>query len=287
MPLYDDERKYTVKETAQIIGVNAQTLRYYDRIGLIEPLYRDPDNQYRYYTINQFYQIEMFQLAKELGLPLSEYGSVLFTDEQLAERDFAELEETLSSLEQETVRERERLDARLDEISRMRRNVARLKKQSINGAPFYETLPERCVYVVDHDPARPFEDTSVRMRKTRGKYREYLTEQYGFLLDAEAASHGKLEITKQFVQLNRLLPESDDIVRIPGGTYASFLYHGFCPEEPTDSLEEYLATRRTAASYLVADEVGYFDRVRSIIHAVRVPLDGQRDAASALPTAPS
>lgn len=287
MPLYNDERKYTVKEAAQIIGVNAQTLRYYDRIGLIEPLYRDPDNQYRYYTINQFYQIEMFQLAKELGLPLSEYGSVLFTDEQLAERDFAELEETLSSLEQETVRERERLDARLDEISRMRRNISRLKAQSINGAPFYETLPERCVYVVDHDPTGSFEDTSIRMRKTRGKYREYLTEQYGFLLDAEAASHGRLEISKQFVQLNRLLPESDDIVRIPAGTYASFLYHGFCPEEPTDSLEEYLATRRTAAPYLVADEVGYFDQVRSIIHAVRVPLDGQRDAASALPTAPS
>ncbi|MEC4272781.1 MerR family transcriptional regulator [Adlercreutzia sp. R25] len=272
MPLYDDSRKYSVKETAQILGINSQSLRYYDRVGLIEPFYRDPDNQYRYYTINQFYQIEMFKLAKSLGLPLSDYRTIYFTDDQIGRKDFSDLEQTLNDLERTTVIAREELDRRLLEIARMRKNISVLQKGAINGRPYYDTLPDRCIYVVDHDPNVPFEETSIRMRRGRRKYQDYLTEYYGFLLDTDAAQHGDLVIRKQFVELDTMLEESDEILHLPRGTYANFLYHGFCPEEPTDSLSAYLTQRPVSAPYLVADEIGYYDQVPSIIHAVRVPV---------------
>ncbi len=272
MPLYDDSRKYSVKETAQILGINSQSLRYYDRVGLIEPFYRDPDNQYRYYTINQFYQIEMFKMAKGLGLSLPDYRSIYFTDDQVAQSDFSDLEQTLDTLERDTVAAREELDRRLLEIARMRKNISILKRNTVNGKPYYDTLPERCVYVVDHDPNAPFEETSIRMRKGRRKYQDHLTGYYGFLLDANAARHGELVIRKQFVELDVMLEESDEILHLPRGTYANFLYHGFCPEEPTDSLSDYLTQRPIDAPFLAADEIGYYDRVPSIIHAVRVPI---------------
>ena len=84
MPFYDDEKKYSVKETSRILGISEQSLRYYDRIGLLAPYYRDPDNLYRYYTINQFYQLEMFKYAKWLGLPVPEYRSIFITEDQVA-----------------------------------------------------------------------------------------------------------------------------------------------------------------------------------------------------------
>lgn len=272
MPLYDNSRKYSVKETAQILGINSQSLRYYDRVGLIEPFYRDPDNQYRYYTINQFYQIEMFKLAKSLGLPLSDYRTIYFTDDQIERKDFRDLEQTLNDLERTTVIAREELDRRLFEIARMRKNISVLQKAAINGRPYYDTLPDRCIYVVDHDPSVPFEETSIRMRRGRRKYQNHLTEYYGFLLDTDAAQHGDLVIRKQFVELDAMLEESDEVLHLPRGTYANFLYHGFCPEEPTDSLSAYLTQRPVNAPYLVADEIGYYDQVPSIIHAVRVPV---------------
>lgn len=272
MPLYDDNRKYSVKETAEILGINSQSLRYYDRVGLIEPFYRDPDNQYRYYTINQFYQIEMFKFAKSLGLALPDYSTIYFTDEQVEDKNFDDLEGTLRSLEEATVAEREALDKRLSEIARIRKNISVMKSSSINGKPFYESLPQRCIYVVDHDPNGPFEETSVRMRKGRKRYQEHLTEYYGFLLDPEAARRGDLVIMKQFVELDTFFEESEEIIHLPKGTYANFLYHGFCPEEPIDQLSEYLSESPANTPWLIADEIGYYDKVASIVHAVRVPV---------------
>ena len=41
--------RYTIKLLAQLSGVSARTLRFYDEIGLLKPAFYG-DNQYRYYT---------------------------------------------------------------------------------------------------------------------------------------------------------------------------------------------------------------------------------------------
>ncbi|MCL2140388.1 MAG: MerR family DNA-binding transcriptional regulator [Dehalococcoidia bacterium] len=40
---------WTVKEFAQVSRITAATLRYYDKIGLLSPLSRGENNDYRYY----------------------------------------------------------------------------------------------------------------------------------------------------------------------------------------------------------------------------------------------
>lgn len=271
MPLYDDETKYSVKETSRILGISEQSLRYYDRIGLLAPYYRDPDNLYRYYTINQFYQLEMFKYAKWLGLPVPEYRSIFITKSQIESGDYSETENALSHLLEQNIRERERLDRCIADIERMQLNMDVLKRNRIDGEPFAETLPLRCAYAIDHNPDLPFEQTSIRMRKTRTKYQDHLTEHYGFLLNAEAARKGHIEIVKQYVVLDAYFDESDEIIHLPEGTYANFLYHGFCPEEHMASLSRYLENKPLDLGYLIADEVNFYDEVKEIIHAVRVP----------------
>lgn len=152
----------------------------------------------------------------------------------------------------------------------MQNNMDILKNNRLDGKPFTEMLPMRCAYAIDHDPNVPFEQTSIRMRSTRNKYRGHLTEHYGFLLDVEAARKGQIEIAKQYVILDTHFDESDEIVHLPEGTYTSFLYHGFCPEEHMTSLSNFLEGHPSKLAYLVADEVNYYDEVREIIHAVRI-----------------
>lgn len=272
MPLYDDEVKYSVKEASRILGLSPQSLRYYDRIGLLAPYYRDPENQYRYYTINQFYQLEMFKYAKTLGLAVPEYRSILIKKEHVETGDYHEVDDALGKLLEQNKRERERLDRCIADIESMQRNLGILKRHRVDGEPYRQHLSARCAYVIDHDPSMPFEKTSVRMRRTRGKYQDHLTEHYGFLLDAEAAREGRLAIVRQYVVLDAFFDESDEIVHLPAGDYESFLYHGFCPEEPLGSLAAYLAEHPTSSSFLIADEVNFYEEVREIVHAVRVPL---------------
>lgn len=47
-----------IGEMAQIHGISAQTLRYYDRIDLFKPSYTNEESGYRYYGIEQFAHLE-------------------------------------------------------------------------------------------------------------------------------------------------------------------------------------------------------------------------------------
>ncbi|WP_040330465.1 MerR family transcriptional regulator [Clostridium ihumii] len=66
------KNKVLVGEMAKLHNVSAQTLRYYDKIGLFTPEHIDKENNYRYYDINQFPILDCILFLKKLGIPLDE-----------------------------------------------------------------------------------------------------------------------------------------------------------------------------------------------------------------------
>jgi len=64
--------KVTVGEMAKIHNISAQTLRYYDKIGLFKPLYVDKENGYRYYGIDQFALLDAILFLRGLGLSIED-----------------------------------------------------------------------------------------------------------------------------------------------------------------------------------------------------------------------
>ena len=67
-----DVKKMTIGQMARMNHISEQTLRLYDREGLLSPLGRDEKNGYRYYDIRQSAQLDMIQYMKALGMPLKE-----------------------------------------------------------------------------------------------------------------------------------------------------------------------------------------------------------------------
>lgn len=63
--------KYTVHELAELAGVSARTLRYYDEIALLAPEYIN-DSGYRVYTEKQVDLLQQILFYRELGFPLQE-----------------------------------------------------------------------------------------------------------------------------------------------------------------------------------------------------------------------
>ena len=61
---------YTSGEFAKMAHITKKTLRYYDEIGLFKPSFVNKDNNYRYYTLDQFQYLETIKYLKELGLSL-------------------------------------------------------------------------------------------------------------------------------------------------------------------------------------------------------------------------
>ncbi len=61
-----------IKEFAVLCGTSSKTLRFYDKIGLLEAEYTDPENGYRYYSEDQKNQYEVISMFKEIGFTLDE-----------------------------------------------------------------------------------------------------------------------------------------------------------------------------------------------------------------------
>ncbi len=46
------------------------TLHFYDKIGLLVPDHIDPNNQYRYYSLRNLWQLDMITTCRKLNIPL-------------------------------------------------------------------------------------------------------------------------------------------------------------------------------------------------------------------------
>jgi len=66
----------TIGQLARLVGVNVETVRYYQRIGLIdEP--SAPRNGYRKYSVEIAEKIIFIKRAKRLGFSLKEIGELM------------------------------------------------------------------------------------------------------------------------------------------------------------------------------------------------------------------
>ncbi|MBL1293082.1 MAG: MerR family transcriptional regulator [Thiotrichales bacterium] len=70
------DKKLTISVVAKNAGTGIETLRYYQRIGLIEEP-RKPNSGYRVYPKETISRLKFIQRAKELGFSLSEISTLL------------------------------------------------------------------------------------------------------------------------------------------------------------------------------------------------------------------
>ena len=132
-----DLQKLTIGQMAELNHISEQTLRLYDRVGLLKPRYIDRATGYRYYHITQSARLDMIQNMKVYGMTLR------LIREFLEENDADALQKLL--LEQAG-----QVDERIEQLSRSRAaimrtldNFRRYEAMPKNGEIFIEFIPER------------------------------------------------------------------------------------------------------------------------------------------------
>lgn len=68
----NDKKLLTIGEIAKLTDASIKSLRYYEEIGILKPVFINPDTGYRYYSLNQINLIWIFQLCIEFDIPLKE-----------------------------------------------------------------------------------------------------------------------------------------------------------------------------------------------------------------------
>jgi len=66
------ENLLSIAELAKLRKITSETLRHYDRIGLIKPDYVDPHTKYRYYSIRQYEKLGTIRELRQLGMSLDD-----------------------------------------------------------------------------------------------------------------------------------------------------------------------------------------------------------------------
>lgn len=69
----------TVGQMSKLFNITSETLRHYDRIGLLKPMINE-DNGYRYYSIKEMEKLDLILDAKYLEIPLSNIKEAISND---------------------------------------------------------------------------------------------------------------------------------------------------------------------------------------------------------------
>ncbi|MCQ8211188.1 helix-turn-helix domain-containing protein [Cetobacterium somerae] len=74
---------FSIGETSKLTKISIQALRHYDKEGLLKPIYVDEETKYRYYSIDQFLQIDFIKRCKSLGFSLEKIKEILYEGNNL------------------------------------------------------------------------------------------------------------------------------------------------------------------------------------------------------------
>lgn len=132
----------TIGKMAELNNISDQTLRLYDKMGLLKPEYVDKQTGYRYYNIKQCARLDMIAYMKELGMSLRQIK------EHLDRKDANVILEVLG-------RQKILIDKDIEELFRKQKAIARyienynlylsLREESSEG-PVVEHLNSRKIY---------------------------------------------------------------------------------------------------------------------------------------------
>jgi len=128
---------------AKLNHISEQTLRLYDKIGLLSPCRRDESNGYRYYDIRQSAQLDMIQYMKSLGMNLKEIKK------QLDCSDMPSIKDILSQRKNQMDHQIKELEYQKRAIDRTVESLERYECSPSDGSIVLEYIPKRQIYYID------------------------------------------------------------------------------------------------------------------------------------------
>ena len=135
-----DLQRLTIGQMAELNQVSTQTLRLYDREGLLTPDIVDSQTGYRFYHVTQSARLDMIQYMKSYGMTLKQIHTNLSEKDPEVIKSF--LRKQFDVIEEKQIVLKRRQKA----IERILENYNRSETLPRNGMIFFEYIPERVIY---------------------------------------------------------------------------------------------------------------------------------------------
>ncbi len=226
------EKLIKIGEFSKINHISIPTLRLYDELGILKPIYVDKESNYRYYSINQNARLDMIQYMRELNMNLSEIKSILNSN------DLTLIESTLIKKKKQVKDQINELNLSLTAISRTIDSIERFRKSPKKGMITIEYIPHRKIYAIDTNTNFYEHDISVYETILNDLKNDMLKNNLPQVYYYNAGSSIKKEdfvnnnyvSDKVFVFVDNDFPYSENIKTIESGMYACIYLDDFDDE---------------------------------------------------------
>ena len=227
------QNRFSIGEMSRLMNVPIKTLRYYDEIGLFKPVEVNRDTGYRYYSTEQFEQLDIIKYLRLLGAPLAEIAAH-FT--QLRVENFLQLlkrqEKTIDEKIRELQQTRQKFGSRIAELEQA------LQGTEV-GIPVIKRFPARRIIRLQASVRRgPGLEMMIRKleKLIGGTHSPIFIGKVGFTVSAEnLVQENFQEYSSVFILMEESMAESSLSAILPAGEYACLLFQG----SHNDSTEPY------------------------------------------------
>lgn len=269
----------SIGEMAKMNHITVTTLRLYDELDLLKPVYVNPETNYRYYDIKQNARLDLIQYMKELQMNLKEIK------ELLDKEDINLIEAILIKKKQQLSIQINDLQRTKDAISRTIYSLERYRKSPPSGTITLEYIDRRRIYVMNTDINFYEHDLDVYEHLLNQLKNNMLSRHYSQIYYCNAGTFlSKERFLKQefisdriFVFVDDHFPEKD-IQIIENGMYACIYLDDFHQEiDYAKRLLDYCRMNNLIIYgdyiYEVLSELSMFDHhERSMFLRLQVPV---------------
>lgn len=231
----DKQKFLSIGQMAKHTGVNFNSLRYYEQLGILHPAYIDPQSGYRYYSFSQIHLVEAIQFCIDLGIPLKEFHAYLENDGQNI--NYTKL------IAHGTMRANEKIKAiehRLNMLEQIQNDINRAEYCSKSSTPTKHFYPEKVLWITPYQGSQDSDEYYGLFKKTMyeiNKRRLKIGYEYGLILFYTSGKNNK-----QYFFIDMELPPEridafDNVTYLPASEY-------LCISQKTSSMdkaEEYFA----------------------------------------------
>lgn len=162
------DTRFSIGEVSKLHNISIQTLRHYDKIGLLKPAYVNEKSKYRYYSVKHFIILDLIKQCKAMGLSLDEIKILV--------NNYTSINSILDII----TKQKEIVEEKIKELDSIKNNICFLEdriqtvlKEGINE-PFIKYCTER-KFIKYSNTHRYTEEFEINLSKTLG----YIEKKYG------------------------------------------------------------------------------------------------------------
>ena len=228
------KKYFSVGEAAKAAHTTAETLRHYDRIGLVKPSKKDDWTQYRYYTEQDIVRVNTVRALQLMDLPLQEIKQVL---------EYDDLEKIIAFFERAEKKADEKIAAL--QFSKAKIQVAKadyqrnLELQRKSRSAFLKEYPQRVLLLSDTLEKPTLDNLWNYLSHFYEKVTPALKDQFFF--EDLAGIYSEDGLSRLFAVCIRYV-EIDGLRVLPKGKY---LCAGCTEENREQTLQELIRMART------------------------------------------